>query len=91
MTGNSTEKQLARQGWIQTTVVCLVTLASVLGGYFKLEAKADVALSKAAEAEGKAQKVEDKTTTVDERTRVMENELVRIRTILDERLPKKGQ
>ena len=76
------QKATIRQGWIQTSVILLGLLSTIVLFYSKLDAKADVALDKASRAELKAEAVEKDVGAAKE-------ELVRIRTILDERLPKK--
>ena len=74
------ERTLLKQGWIQTGVLLVGMIATVLLTFSRLDAKADVALSTAVRAETKA-------IEVDDRTHDMKNELTTIRTILDERLP----
>jgi hypothetical protein len=51
--------------------------------YSKLDNKASIALSKAKDAEHKAERVENTVNG-------MQRELVKIRTVLEERLPKKS-
>jgi len=71
-----------RQGWIQTAVVLLGVVATTLLAYGKLDAKAETALDRASRAETKAERVESDMATARE-------ELVKIRTVLEERLPRK--
>lgn len=80
---SETDRQIVRQGWLQVGIQSLVILAAIAGMYFKLEARADNALEKASNAEAKA-------ATVENRVNDATIELTRIRTILEERLPKKG-
>ncbi len=83
MPDSPSDRNIVRQGWIQTAVQLAVFLGTIVGFYFKLEARADTAIEKAAAAESKAERVErDMNAAL--------IELKRISTILDERLPKKG-
>ena len=77
-----TERAAVRQGWIQTTLILVGMVTTVLLTFAHLDAKADEALKTATRAETKAQ-------TVEQQSNEMTNELTRIRTILDERLPQK--
>jgi len=72
-----------KQGWIQTIVILLGIVVTTLLAYSKLDAKADTALDRASRAETKAERVESDMATARE-------ELVKIRTVLEERLPRKG-
>lgn len=74
------EKTLVRQGWLQTGLVLLTLIATVLLTFARLDAKADTAMATAIRAEIKA-------VDVDSRTHEMKTELVAIRTVLEERLP----
>jgi hypothetical protein len=71
-----------KQGWLQAGLVVLAMVCTVLLTYAKLDARADTALATAVRAETKAAMVE--ATAIE-----MKNELIQIKTILDERLPKK--
>jgi hypothetical protein len=79
---NTDEKATVKQGWIQTGVILLGVVVSTLLAYSKLDAKADTALDRASRAETKAERVEADMATARE-------ELVKIRTVLEERLPRK--
>lgn len=80
--GDSAARTQVRQGWIQTSLIVGTTLGGILWAWGKLDAKAEKALDKASNAETKAESVERDTKADHE-------ELVRIRTILEERLPKR--
>lgn len=77
------DRSQTRQGWIQTAIIVGATMGSVFLAYGKLDARADKALDKATNAENKAAEVEKNQNSAN-------LELVRIRTLLEERLPKKG-
>lgn len=74
------ERASVRQGWIQTTLILIGMVTTVLLAFSRLDAKADVAMATAVRAEVKA-------SDVDQRTHEMKNELTAIRVLLDERLP----
>lgn len=80
---NSNDRQQTTQGWLQTTIILLTFLIGGTLAFAKLDALAQEALKTANRAELKAD-------DVDKRSHESSQELVRIRTILDERLPKKG-
>lgn len=79
---NSNDRQQTTQGWLQTTIILLTFLIGGTLAFAKLDALAQEALKTANRAELKAD-------DVDKRSHESSQELVRIRTILDERLPKK--
>ena len=74
------ERAAVRQGWIQTTLILVGMVTTVLLAFSRLDAKADTAMATAVRAEVKA-------SDVDQRTHEMKNELTAIRVLLDERLP----
>lgn len=77
-------KQQTRQGWTQTFVIIGSVLVTGALAFAKLEALADKALETGIRAETKAD-------AADFRLRDQMNELTRIRTVLEERLPKRSQ
>lgn len=79
---NSNDRQQTTQGWLQTFVIIVTFIAGGALAWGKLDALASKALETATRAEVKAE-------DVDKRSHDAAQELVRIRTILDERLPKK--
>lgn len=72
---------------ISTVVLVATFLGSLSAVWAKLDKKAGIALSKASNAETKAQHVENIAVAVQRDQTTMQNELTRIRTILEERLP----
>lgn len=80
MPPSETDRALARQGWVQTGLIMTTMISTVVLTFSRLDAKADVAMATAVRAEVKA-------ADVDLRTHEMKNELVLIRTVLEERLP----
>lgn len=89
MTG-SPDGQMAKQGWIQTGLIVITTIVTITLGYAKLDAKANEAIGVATRAEGTAKNAETHASNVETTSSSMSLELMRIRTILDERLPKKN-
>ena len=85
--------------WIRTALVIATFLATMLLAFTRLDAKADDALGTADRAETKAASVEAdvkalagalaaQTTVTAEKMAALNAELVRIRTVLEERLPR---
>lgn len=85
------DKQVVRQGWIQSVVVVITLLTALVGVYVNLKQDAQAAMNTADKAEKKAEHVEGEVNKIREEGIDMGKELVRIRTILDERLPPKGK
>lgn len=83
----SSEIGQTRQGWIQTVVILIGLLATILLTFSRLDAKADDALKTAGRAEGVAADSIRRAQEVKDSIAPLREELVRIRTILDERLP----
>lgn len=81
--------QQARQGWIQTGLIVVTTIVTITLGYARLDAKANEAIGIATSAKGTAATAETHASNVETMSQSMSVELMRIRTILDERLPKK--
>ena len=74
------ERAAVRQGWIQTSLILVGMVTTVMLTFARLDAKADDALKTATRAESKAASVESQSNA-------MTLELTRIRTVLEERLP----
>ena len=89
MSGKALEEQLVRQGWAQTAVAVLSLGGLLLAAWTNLSSEARAALNKADNAEQKAKHVEGEVDKIKESNVDMGKELIRIRTILEERLPNK--
>jgi len=87
------DKQMAKQGWLQLVLQLIVIVGSGFLAFSSLSARADTALEKATEAKIKAAEVESDMKTLLKELALQRldtnTEMTRIRTILEERLPKK--
>lgn len=87
------------RGWLQTALVIVTTLGGLFLAFARLDAKADDAIGRSNRAESKAASVEGdvkalatalntQATATASKMADLNSELVRIRTVLEERLPR---